>query len=96
MTEKNPTTQPAAETQSQEEAPKVVQLTRWQQYAVDHPRLTKALLIGGAFGAVGGVALGVTNVRKNSHHIDAAQEHLALAAGEFSEAVSPTSENTDA
>lgn len=96
MTDKNPAPQPAAETQSPEETPEVVQLNRWQKFAVDHPRLTKALLIGGAIGAVGGASLAVTNAAKNKHHIDAAQDHLALAAGEFSEAVSPTSENTDA
>lgn len=95
MTDKNPTTQPAAETQSQEE-PQVVPLNRWQQFAVDHPRFTKALLIGGAIGAVGGTSLAVNTARKNKHHLDAAQDHLALAAGEFTEAVSPTSENTDA
>lgn len=95
MTDQNPTPAANAETQS-DEAPKVVQLSRWQQFTLDHPRLTKALLIGGAIGTAGGVALAANNVRKNSHHIDAAQDHLALAAGEFSEAVSPTSENTDA
>lgn len=95
MTDQNPTATPAPETTSEEE-PKVVQLSRWQQFAVDHPRFTKALLIGGAIGAVGGVGVVATNVKKNSHRIDSAKEHLELAAGEFSEAVSPTSENTDA
>lgn len=95
MTDKNPTTQPAAETTS-EEAPTVVQLNRWQQFTLDHPRLSKGLAIGGVLGTVAGASLAVSNVRKNSHRIDAAQEHLALAAGEFTEAVSPTSENTDA
>lgn len=92
MTTDNPTTA-TPETQS-EEAPTVVQLNRFQQFAVDHPRFTKALLIGGVLGAVGGTSLAVTNVRKNSHHVDAAKDHLALAAGEFTEAVSPTPENT--
>jgi len=95
MTDQNPTQQPAAETQS-EEAPKVVQLSRWQQFTLDHPRLSKGIAIGGVVGTALGASLAVNNVRKNKHHIDAAQDHLALAAGEFTEAVSPTSENTDA
>jgi hypothetical protein len=92
MTTDNPTTA-TPETKS-EETPVVVPLNRYQQFAVDHPRITKALLIGGVLGSIGGASLAVTNVRKNSHHVDAAKDHLALAAGEFTEAVSPTSENT--
>lgn len=95
MTDKNPTDNATNETPS-EEAPTVVQLSRWQQFTLDHPRLSKGIAIGGVLGTVAGASLAVSNVRKNSHRIDAAQEHLALAAGEFTEAVSPTSENTDA
>jgi len=94
MTDQN-NTNATAETQSTEE-PKVVQLTRWQQFTLDHPRLSKGLAIGGVVGTVAGASLAVNTVRKNKHHIEAAHDHLALAAGEFSEAVSPTSEHTDA
>lgn len=94
MTDQNPATAAPTETQS-EEAPTVV-LTRLQQFTLDHPRLSKGLAIGGALGTVFGVGLAVNNVQKNKHHIDAATDHLALAAGEFTEAVSPTSENTNA
>lgn len=95
MTDKNPTANATAETQS-DAAPTVVELNRYQQFAVEHPRLSKALTIGGILGTVGGTLLVVTNVRKNSDHVDAAKDHLALAGAEFTEAVSPTSENTDA
>ena len=94
MTDQNPTNA-TTEPTSQEE-PTVVQLSRWQQFTIDHPRLSKGIAIGGVLGTVAGASLAVSNVRKNSHRIDSAKEHLELAAGEFSEAVSPTSENTDA
>ena len=94
MTDQN-NTDATTETQSTEE-PKVVQLTRWQQFTLDHPRLSKGLAIGGVVGTVAGASLAVNTVRKNKHHIASAKDHLELAAGEFSEAVSPTSEHTDA
>ena len=94
MTDKNPAPAATAETQSDEA--QVVELTRLQKFTIDHPRLSKGLAIGGALGTVFGVGLAVNNVQKNKHHVDAAKDHLALAGAEFTEAVSPTSENTDA
>lgn len=94
MTDQNPTNA-TAETQSEPET-KVVQLNRWQKFTVDHPRLSKGIAIGGVVGTVFGAGLAANNVRKNKHHLTSAKDHLELAAGEFSEAVSPTSENTDA
>jgi hypothetical protein len=95
MTNQNPApaTQPTETTPSEEP---VVVLTRLQSFTLNHPRLSKGLAIGGALGTVFGVGLAANNIQKNKHHVVSAKDHLELAAGEFTEAVSPTSENTDA
>jgi hypothetical protein len=92
MTNENPTVAPTEAAPTEESVPK---LNRFQVFVLEHPRLSKVAAITGAIGTVGGVALLTSNLKKNSHRIDSAKEHLELAAGEFTEAVSPTSENTD-
>lgn len=95
MTDQNtaPATQ-STETES-EETPTPEQ--SWlNKVTTNHPRLAKVAAITGAIGTAGFVGLVVNNISKNSHRVEAAKDHLELAAGEFSEAVSPTSEPTDA
>ena len=91
MTDQNPTQTPT-DAPTNDDA---VEPTRLQAFVIKHPRASRVLAIGGAVGTVAGVSLLANNLRKNRDHIAAAGEHVAEAVGEFSEAVSPTSQDTD-
>lgn len=91
MTENNPT--PATETSDVEV---VVEENFVQKFVNKHPRLAKVVAITGGVLAVGGVATVANTARKNSHHLDNAGNLVLEAGSELSNAVSPTSETTDA
>lgn len=93
MTENNPT----ATTETNEPTAEVVVEQNFvQKFVNTRPRLAKVVAITGAALAVAGVGTVVNTALKNSHHLDNAGA-LALEAGqELSNAVSPTSETTEA
>lgn len=77
------------ETQSNDEVE--VEPTRLQKFVTKHPRLSRALAIGGGIGTAVGVATVATNLRRNKHHLDNAVNHVEAAGDEVLSAVAPTS-----
>lgn len=78
------------------EAEVVVEQNFAQKFANKHPRATKYIAIVGGVLVAGSTLTLANTVRKNSTHVDAAKDHLLEAGRELSDAVSPTSETTDA
>ena len=74
----------------------VVVTTRLQRFVIKHPVLARWILIGLTAGTATGAAVTANTVKKNSHHVDAAKEHMLEAGHEISAAVSPTSTETPA
>lgn len=93
MTENNSTPETPA---TEQDVEVVVEPNRLQRFVNSHPRASKAVTITGATLATAGVAIVANTVRKNKHHVDNAAQHLSEAGSELSNAVSPTSETTDA
>ena len=94
MTEQNPTA-PATEA----ETPKVevdVEPNFLVKDGTKYPRASRAAaIIVGVAAAAGGVTV-LNTAKKNRHHIDNAKDHVLEAGSEFSQAVSPNPETTDA
>lgn len=95
MTDQTPPTTDAPEPEVIE-ADVVVEQNFVQKFANKHPRAAKWIAIIGGTVAVGGGLTVANTMRKNSDHIDAAKDHVLEAGRELSDAVSPTSETTDA
>ena len=89
MSEQTPSSSP------QPEADLIIEPDWLQKFVILHPRAARVIVIVGGLTTALSVGTVSNTMRKNRAHLDAAGEHLSLAASELSSAVFPVSDTPE-